>query len=58
MTTVTPDRPVSIVDLRHMTAGRFGDLVKAVIDLARETMLLGAELHAGEEAELLATGSR
>ena len=58
MKSVTPGNPISIDDVRRMAAGRFGDLVKAVVDLARGTMLLDAEMHADEEAELLATGSR
>jgi hypothetical protein len=58
MRTVTPEDPIALDELRLLAAGRFGDMVKAVVDLARETMLLDAELHADEEAELLATGSR
>jgi hypothetical protein len=41
-----------------MATTRFGDLVKAVVDLRRRIMLLDAELHADQEAELLAEGSR
>ena len=41
-----------------MAEARFGDMVKAVIDLEREIMLLDAEMQADEEAELLAGGSR
>ena len=40
-----------------MNRQRFGDLVKAVVDLKRGIMLLDAELHADQEAELLADGS-
>ena len=35
-----------------------GDLVKAVIDLERRIMIVDADLHADQEAELLAGGSR
>ena len=35
----------------------FGDMVKAVVDLERGIMLLDADMHADEEAELLAGGS-
>ena len=38
--------------------GRFGDLVKAVVDIARGVMVLDAEMHADEEALLLEEGSR
>jgi hypothetical protein len=58
MRTVTKQTPLSLEDLREMAAGGFGGLVKAVVDLEREMMLASAELHADEEAELLATGSR
>lgn len=44
-------------EVRHLAEGRFGDMVKAVVDLGRDLMLLGAEMHADEEAELLADGS-
>jgi len=37
---------------------RFGDLVKAVIDIERKVMMIGAELHSDEEALLLEQGSR
>lgn len=40
-----------------MAASRFGDMVKAVVDLRRGIMLLDADLHADQEAELLADGS-
>lgn len=37
---------------------RFGDLVKAVVDVEREIMTIGGELHSDEEALLLEQGSR
>lgn len=40
-----------------MARRTFGDLVKAVVDLERRILLVDAELHADQEAELLATGS-
>ena len=40
-----------------MAAAMFGDLVKAVVDVKREVMAVDAELHADEEALLLARGS-
>ncbi|MFH1144344.1 MAG: DUF5674 family protein [Candidatus Eisenbacteria bacterium] len=58
MTTVTPQEPISRDELRRLAAGRFGDMVKAVVDLARERMVLDADLHSDEEAELLVEGSR
>ena len=48
----------SLDDLRQLAAGRFGDMVKAVVDIERRTMVVDADLHADQEAELLAEGSR
>lgn len=36
----------------------FGDMIKAVVDVQRAIMVVGAELHADEEAALLDDGSR
>jgi hypothetical protein len=44
-------------ELRQMAAERFGDMVKGVVDLQRGVLLLDAEMHADQEAELLAEGS-
>jgi hypothetical protein len=57
MTRVTPSEPVSLDQVRQLARGRFGDLVKAVVDLRRDIMVLDADLHADQEAELLADGS-
>ena len=57
MIRATQEAPVSVDELRRLAAGRFGDMVKAVVDLRRGVMLLDAELHADEEAELLSEGS-
>ena len=40
-----------------MLAKRFGNLVKAVVDIKLGIMAVDAELHADEEATLLETGS-
>jgi hypothetical protein len=45
-------------ELRVMATGRFGDMVKAVIDIERRIMVVDADLHADQEAELLAAGSK
>jgi hypothetical protein len=58
MRTVTQQDPIELDELRQMAAGRFGDLVKAVVDLARGVMLVDADMHADQEAEFLAGGSR
>lgn len=58
MKSVTEQEQISIDSLRQMAAGRFGDMVKAVVDVARGIMVIDADLHSDEEAELLATGSK
>jgi hypothetical protein len=57
MRTATDDNPISIDEIRQLAKARFGDMVKAVVDLERGIMLLDADLHADQEAELLAQGS-
>jgi hypothetical protein len=57
MRSATSQDPVSMEELRRMAEERFGDMVKAVVDLGRGIIVLGAEMHADEEAELLAGGS-
>jgi hypothetical protein len=57
MTTATASQPVPLEHVRQLARERFGDMVKAVVDLRRGIMLLDADLHADQEAELLADGS-
>jgi hypothetical protein len=57
MRRVTPADPIEIDELRRLVPGRFRDFVKGVVDLRREVMLLDADMHADQEAELLAEGS-
>jgi hypothetical protein len=49
---------ISIADLARLAEGRFGDLVKAVVDLGREVLVVDADMHADQEAALLADGAR
>lgn len=44
--------------LREMATRKFGNLVKAVVDVEQEIMAVDAELHADEEALLLSKGSK
>jgi hypothetical protein len=57
MRRVTESHPIDGEELRALARSRFGDLVKGVVDLRREVLLLDADLHADQEAELLAEGS-
>lgn len=44
--------------LAEVAKERFGDLVKAVVDVKRKIMVIGAELHSDEEALLIEQGSK
>lgn len=41
-----------------MAKAKFGNLVKAVVDVEKEVMVVDGELHADEEALLLQKGSK
>ena len=49
---------ITRAELGALAAARFGDMVKAVVDVARGIAVFGGELHSDEEALLLADGSR
>ena len=49
--------PVDLDELRALAQQQFGDFVKAVVDVRRGVMAIGAELHADEEAVLLEAGA-
>ena len=53
---VAPDT-ISLDEIRVLAEARFGDMIKGVVDLERGILLLDADLHADEEASLLADGS-
>lgn len=48
---------ISRAELRALAAARFGDMVKAVVDIGRGIGAFGGELHSDEEALLLEDGS-
>ena len=52
MTRITESQPLSMDDVRVLARGRFGDMVKGVVDLRRGVLLLDADMHADQEAEL------
>ena len=58
MRLVSPSQTLTLPELRALAETRFGSMVKGVVDLQRELVLLDAELHADQEAALLAEGSR
>lgn len=51
------DQKISVGEVKEIAASRFGDLVKAVVDLNKDVMAIGGELHADEEKQLLDQGS-
>ena len=55
--TVTESQPVTIDEVRGLARESFGDMIKGVVDLQRGILLLDADLHADQEAALLADGS-
>ena len=50
--------PITREELAHWAEEQFGDWIKAVVDVSREIIAVGGELHADDEALLLADGSR
>lgn len=57
MRRVTAAEPMTPDELRGLVPGRFRDFVKGVVDLRRDILLLDADMHADQEAALLAEGS-
>lgn len=51
------DKPIAIDELKSLAAERYGDLIKAVVDVDRDLLAVDAELHADLEALLLDQGS-
>ncbi|MBI5400282.1 hypothetical protein HZB07_06750 [Candidatus Saganbacteria bacterium] len=54
----TVKEKINIAELKQMAENRFGNFVKAVIDIEQKIMVVDAELHADEEALLIENGSR
>ena len=50
--------PISLSDVAALARDQFGDMVKATVDVDREVMAIGGDLHSDEEAMLLEDGSR
>lgn len=47
-----------IAELKEIAENMFGNMVKAVVDIEKEIMVVGGELHSDEEALLLENGSK
>ena len=50
--------PVKLPEIKTIAEQQFGMMVKAVVDLERKIMSIGGELHADEEAAMIANGSK
>ena len=49
---------ISLDELKTMAQNKFGDMVKAVVDIEKGFMAVDGDLHADEEALLLNNGSK
>ncbi|PIR12844.1 hypothetical protein COV49_03970 [Candidatus Falkowbacteria bacterium CG11_big_fil_rev_8_21_14_0_20_39_10] len=49
---------ITIDELKAMAKNRYGDLVKAVVDVKKEIMAVDAELHSDQEKLLIENGSK
>ncbi len=49
---------ISRADLKKIAEERFGDLAKAVVDIEKDIIALGGDLHADIETLLLEQGSK
>ncbi|MBU0625585.1 hypothetical protein KKF05_04545 [Patescibacteria group bacterium] len=49
---------ISLSDIIGLSKKRFGDMVKAVVDIETRVVAFGGELHADEEQVLLDRGSK
>ena len=58
MRRVTESDTIALDEIRVLAEARFGDMIKGVVDLERGILLLDADLHADQEASLLADGSK
>lgn len=58
MRRVTEPDTITLAEVRILAEARFGGMIKGVVDLERGILLLDADLHADQEARLLADGSK
>ncbi len=51
------DQPIKVSDLQDIAKHQFGEMVKFVVDVEKEIIAIGGDLHADEEAVLIEAGS-
>jgi hypothetical protein len=49
--------PITFEELKKIAEERYVDMIKAVVDVEKEIIALGGDLHSDEEAFLLEVGS-
>jgi hypothetical protein len=52
------DQPIAMPELKQLAEKKFGNFVKAVVDLKQKIMAIDADLHADEESLLLEKGAK
>jgi hypothetical protein len=55
---IIPASPLSLQDLEQFRGNPFDQMIKFVVDIEREVIALGGEMHADDESSLLQDGSR
>lgn len=50
--------PIPLAEVVSLANDQFGEMIKAAVDVEREVLALGGELHSDEEALLLEDGSK
>jgi len=51
-------KQIKLKEIQKLAQEQFGDLIKAVVDVEKEIIALGGELHADEEVALMENGSK
>lgn len=52
------EKPITRKELLELAKERYGDMVKAVVDIELSSIMLGAELHCDQEALFIEQGSK
>lgn len=58
MKLIGKENKITVSELNEMAEKMFGNFVKAVVDVEQEIMVIDADLHSDEEADLIERGSK
>lgn len=58
MKIINIDNKISLEELKKLAEETFGDLVKATVDVEKEIIVIGGDLHSDQESLLLSKGSK